>query len=221
METTAPELEKAKVWFECWREPSTFSDQLSQVRPLLNKGRFLYVREGKWYREAWALNAYSKFCSFDAIRLNHDDPPDAFAKHGKTEIPIEITEVMEPERRPAAFYRQSSSKISLDPVENWIKRAEELPGALEASIKRKSRNSYPANTELLIYLNIQEFGIRQKKIESQISSILTQPAPFALIHVLWQGKLFCSNGEVKVSSSFDECDDDWDDGELFKGTLKD
>jgi hypothetical protein len=217
------ELENARAWFESWREPTVFSDRLSKIRPLLKRGEFLYVKEGKWYREAWALSAYSKFICPNAIRLNHDDPPDAFVKRGEIDTPIEITEVLEPGRKPSLFYKAKTPELILDPGEDWIKRAEAIPDALRSRLADKAKRAYTKGTELLVYLNIDELGVRQEEIESQLLSILpSSTGSFAMTHVIWKYKLFSSNGEIKaIPDPFEfEVDDD-EDEEIFRSAVAD
>lgn len=101
----------------------------------------------------------------------------------------------------------------MDPGENWVSRANAIPEALTREIAKKKRKSYPDQTELFVYLNISEYGIRQRKIEVYIRSELSkEPAPFSAIHVKWKEKVFSSSGSTfgpdnSLDYEFDESDD--------------
>lgn len=57
------------------------------------------------------------------------------------------------------------SCLEHDPVEDWHIRADQIPYALERSTVRKAGKEYSPDTRLLIYLNINEYRIRQQEIE--------------------------------------------------------
>jgi Protein of unknown function (DUF2384) len=89
-----------------------------------------------------------------------------------------------PGRRRGDEYRQADlSAIKDDPVEQWIARVEQVPVALAATIGTKVEKRYGSCVSLLVYLNIDEFGIRQADIEA--APHLTGYCKFAEIcHIL-------------------------------------
>lgn len=104
---------------------------------------------------------------------------------------------MEPGRKIAEEYRSRDRAVEHDPVENWVARADKIVPALRSSILKKTRKHYSIHPELLVYLNIDEWGIRQREIETQIANVLADDTkPFSAISVLWKGKVFSSSGEV-------------------------
>jgi hypothetical protein len=77
-----------------------------------------------------------------------------------------------------------------DPVQNWVERAEAIPGALEKAITDKLAKRYGSGMWLVVYLNINEWGIRQDETERAIAEIKERYAEFfGRLFVLWKDKL--------------------------------
>jgi hypothetical protein len=195
----AAELERQRSWFEQWRTPSEFAQRFEQLKRIVKSEFYFNRNESKWAREAWVLNEFAQITTPMQIKLNRDDPPDAYVRINSEPVPLEISEVIEPGRRRGLEYRPGTPQIEDDPIEDWIARADAIAPALRDRIADKKMGSYPAGTILLIYLNISEWGIRQREIESEIRSILVGPrGSFASVQVLWKEKLFSSTGEIRL-----------------------
>ena len=109
----------------------------------------------------------------------------------------------------------------MDPYENWVRRANAIPTALADGIKKKKGKLYPQSTELFVYLNIGEYGIRQKEIEAVIRALLAEPVvPFAAIHVRWKEKIYSDNGATCVDENV-LADEDIDDEFIWNSILED
>jgi len=79
----------------------------------------------------------------------------------------------------------------MDPIENWIERAESIPKFLDEVVAAKSRKHYSAPCWLVVYLNISEYGIRQKETEDVIEEVKARyRRAFEAISVLWKGRLY-------------------------------
>jgi hypothetical protein len=211
-------LEKERPWFEKWREPKEFATRLKSIWPFLRGGEFLFEREGKWFCEAWALSKYAEFTCPSAIQLNRIDPPDGFVRRGDVVVPIEITVALEPGRKPALEFRAARLSSEFEPVERWVELAAAIVPALRARIEKKLQSKLSLGTELLVYLNIGEYGIRQREIEQDIKSILQEKiGAFSAIHVLWKEKLISSSGETRsLPNPFDFESSDDDEEEIFR-----
>jgi hypothetical protein len=62
---------------------------------------------------------------------------------------------------------------------------------LTKAVAAKSGKRYGAPCWLVVYLNISEYGIRQKETEAAISQIKASYASsFEAISVLWKGRLY-------------------------------
>jgi hypothetical protein len=79
----------------------------------------------------------------------------------------------------------------MDPVQNWVARAESIPHYLEEAITAKCKKNYGSPCWLIVYLNISEWGIRQAETERTIEAAKAQFAgSFEAISVLWKEKLY-------------------------------
>jgi hypothetical protein len=187
-------LKHARPWFEEWRSPDAFGRRLYQINRLMD-GEFLFNRQNlQWYREALTLVDYAKLIGPHRIRLTSQVRPDAYVIWDTgSAVPIEITEVMEPGRIRGHEYRPQNRGLKFDPVENWHKRLDAIPIAIREAIQKKEHRNYPAHTTLLVYLNISGHGVRQPETEHEIRAILAKPSKFAVIDVIWQGRLFTNS----------------------------
>jgi hypothetical protein len=78
----------------------------------------------------------------------------------------------------------------MDPVQEWSKRAQAAPGALDEAIKRKIAKHYGAAAWLVVYLNINDGGIGQQSVEQQIAAVKHRYAnSFSKLFVIWKDKL--------------------------------
>ena len=76
-------------------------------------------------------------------------------------------------------------------MEDWVARADSIPKYLEETIARKVEKKYADPCWLVVYLNIDEWGIRQKQIEQVILDTKTKHVErFADLTVIWKGQLY-------------------------------
>ena len=98
---------------------------------------------------------------------------------------------MELNRRRGDELKVEDPPVRLDPVEAWVARAEQIPVSLRTSVERKAKKRYGSFATLLVYLNISEWGIRQKETEKVIAEVKAEhAATFERIIVLWKDKLY-------------------------------
>jgi hypothetical protein len=80
---------------------------------------------------------------------------------------------------------------TMDRVESWGERADSIPKFLNEAVNAKSKKRYSEPCCLVVYLNIGEFGIRQKETEATIAEMKARYASsFDSIWVLWKGRLY-------------------------------
>ncbi len=81
--------------------------------------------------------------------------------------------------------------IEFDPVEDWIARADAIPQALETAVRKKIAKHYGSGVWLVVYLNLDEYGIRQRQSELVIAQVKQKYAgAFDALFVLWKGKVY-------------------------------
>ena len=174
-----------------WQTPKAMSslvdDAMNQVGSvdLFNQGGLALLRD------AWIAAEFGRIRQAEQVRLVADTWPDFELKiDGRVEA-FEAVEADDPERRLGDEYRKSSGKIKDDPVEDWISRAEQAPSWLEATSRKKALKRYGARANLVVYLNLSEYGIRQKEVEDCFP--LTTAAvkdSFDAVWVLWKKRAY-------------------------------
>jgi hypothetical protein len=141
--------------------------------------------------EAQAAAEFAQSRRASMVRLVADVWPDFEIEREGTIEPFEITEADLPGRKRGREYREVNHRIKDDPVENWTKRADQVPAALHLAAARKAEKRYSGRAQLLIYLNISEYGIREKEIENCFSdATATAKDQFDAIWVLWKGQSY-------------------------------
>ncbi len=100
------------------------------------------------------------------IRIVPDNWPDFELLVGGRVEAFEAVEADDPERRRGVEYRECIGEVEDDPVEDWIARAEQAPAWLEAACRKKAGKRYSGRANLIIYLNLSEYGIRQAEVEA-------------------------------------------------------
>jgi hypothetical protein len=137
------------------------------------------------------LARFARYQRVDEVRLSEPTAqwPDGFVRvAGKTHN-IEVTST-HGGRKLGEEYRGVKGP-TMDPVENWVERGESIPKFLEEAVSAKSGKRYGAPCGLVIYLNISEYGIRQKETEATIAGVKARhAASFEAISVLWKGCLY-------------------------------
>jgi hypothetical protein len=81
---------------------------------------------------------------------------------------VEVTSAHMPGRKMGEEYKFDTGAM-LDPVEDWIERANAIPTALDDAIRRKIEKRYSSPAWLVVYLNLNEYGIRQQQTEAGIA----------------------------------------------------
>jgi len=115
--------------------------------------------------------------------------PDGQVKIAEETHNIEVTST-HGDRKLGEEYRNVRAP-TLDPVENWIARAESIPHFLDQAVRKKAEKGYSDPCWLVVYLNISEYGIRQLETEREIAAIKARyAASFESISVLWKQKLY-------------------------------
>ena len=147
----------------------------------------------KFLLDAWTLAEF-------AIRLNsaeqawlsgpEDQWPDGYLQVGGATKNVEVTIADMPGRKMGEEYRTHGG-IECDPAENWASRANAIPQALETAIRKKVAKRYGSRLWLVIYLNLNDYGIRQRQTELIIAQVKQKHASaFNALFVLWKDKLY-------------------------------
>jgi hypothetical protein len=186
------ELKRAHEDLAVWHSPLDFRRTVARLHKRCRSSEIFNDPKRKFLLDAWVVAELSKHKPFTRLRLAGEDErwPDGYAQTETGELKIEVTSVLLPGRRLGAEYKLPG-RIEHDPIENWVKRAEAIPGALEKAIGDKVKKRYGSPCALVVYLNISEYGIRQAETEQAIANTKDKyGSEFQHLWILWKGTVF-------------------------------
>jgi hypothetical protein len=183
------EIEAARVSLTRWEDPGAFKGEVDALCALCVSRDWFNLNQLKFLHDAFVLARFALLSRVDEVQLAEAPAqwPDGFVRiAGKTHN-VEVTST-HGGRRLGEEYRNVSGP-TLDPVEDWAARADTIPNFLDEAISKKSKKTYSAPCWLVVYLNISEYGIRQKETEATIAQVKARYASsFEAISVLWKGR---------------------------------
>jgi hypothetical protein len=140
-------------------------------------------------RDAWIASRVARALSSDMVRLVSAERPDFEIQiDGKIEQ-FEATEADMKGRRRGD--EPDDLELRPDPVENWRRRFEAIPEALDRVVAKKLKKDYLPEVNLAIYVNLGCYGAY---IREGLPIIRDHTAPartkFKRIFVLWEGCLY-------------------------------
>jgi hypothetical protein len=172
-----------------WQTPSEFAKKTRSLSRRCRSSEYFNNPRLNFLRDAYVLAELASLKNADEVRLCSpaDQWPDGLMKYRGQVYNIEVTST-HGGKKLGKEYRGITGP-TLDPVENWMKRADSIPKHLSEAIERKSKKHYGSPCWLVVYLNINEYGIRQKESELAISAAKAPHlANFVDITVLWKGR---------------------------------
>jgi hypothetical protein len=176
-----------------WQPPQNFSDTTSALCSRCKSAAYFNQPQLKYLRDAYVLAKFVRLQNAESVCLAapSDQWPDGFMKfHGQIHN-IEVTSTHGGRKLGEEYRNVTGSTLSMDPVENWIERADSIPKYLDEAIGRKAKKKYASPCWLVVYLNISEYNIRQKETEKAIAETKDRYASsFFAISVLWKGKIY-------------------------------
>jgi hypothetical protein len=190
---SAEELRTARVALAQWYDPTDFRRAVHALHRRSSSAEILNNPHHNFLLDAWTLAEFVHHKAVEGVRLTPPEErwPDGEVRVGGKIESVEVTIALEPGRKLGAEYKFPGN-AELDPVENWARRADQIPAALEKAITDKIGKQYSncGRMWLVIYLNINDGGIRQADCEAQIAEIKKRHvATFGNLSVLWKDKL--------------------------------
>jgi hypothetical protein len=186
------ELKRAHEDSAVWRSPLDFRRTVARLLKRCLPSEIFNDPKRKFLLDAWVLAELSKHKLFTRLRLagEAEQWPDGYAQTETGELKIEVTSALLPGRPLGAEYKLPG-RMEYDPFDNWVKRADAIPGALEKAIGDKVKKRYGSPCALVVYLNISEYGIRQAETEQAIANIKDRYGlEFQYLWILWKGTVF-------------------------------
>jgi hypothetical protein len=176
-----------------WQSPGVFRSRVEHFVSQCSSRDFFNDPKLKFLHDAWTLAELVRHKRVAEVRLARQGErwPDGFVRtRGGRVVNIEATIALMPGRKMGEEYKFESG-VQFDPVENWVARADAIPEALESAIKKKVAKQYGSHSWLIVYLNLSEYGIRQRETEQVIHALKRRYADaFDRLLVLWKDKLF-------------------------------
>jgi len=184
-------IEAARVSLGQWQTPDAFKAAVDAVCARCVPRDWFNRPQLKFLHDAFVLARFAQRQGADDVRLAEPSAqwPDGFVQiAGKTHN-IEVTST-HGGRKLGKEYREVKGP-TMDPVQDWVARGESIPKYLDETVSAKSNKRYGAPCWLVVYLNISEWGIRQKETEAAIADVKARyVASFETISVLWKGRLY-------------------------------
>lgn len=150
-------------------------------------------------RDAWAAAKFGRLRDAQQVRLvsEQDQWPDFEIQLDNSVERFEFVEALR-QRKRANEYREAERRLATgesaarqDPVEEWYARAKEALPAVREAAQKKAAKRYPAGAGLLVYLNINEWGVCQTQIEAGFAEAAAPAlARFASTWILWKERLY-------------------------------
>jgi hypothetical protein len=172
-----------------WMPSIVFRDRIDELLLSIPQRTFFRQPGLTFLRDGWIASRVADALSSDSVRLVRDERPDfEIRSKGKIEQ-FEATEADMDDRRRGD--EPDDPCLQPDPVENWRKRFEAIPAALDRVIAKKIHKGYQPDVNLVIYVNLGSYGT----YVSEGLPILrdgTSPAKdkFKRVFALWEGSLY-------------------------------
>jgi hypothetical protein len=172
-----------------WKQSAAFRDRVDEIAQSIPRGTFFRQAGLTFLRDAWIASRVADALSSDMVRLMSDERPD-FEIQIKGQIEqFEATEADMDGRRRGA--EPDGPTVQMDPVENWRKRFEAIPAALDRVITKKLNKEYRPEVGLVVYVNLGCYGAY---VEEGLPILCDGTAGakdrFKRVLVLWEGTLY-------------------------------
>lgn len=185
------EISELKGRLAKWQPPGAmeelYDDTVHRIGSvnLFNQGGLAFLRD------AYVAAEFGKARNIDKVRLVSDTWPDFELLIGDHIEPFEAVEADEPGRQRGVEYRDDDGEVQEDTVEDWVARAEQAPAWLDAACRKKAAKRYGSRANLVIYLNMNEFGVRHSEVISCFPhATRAVKADFEAVWVLWKGQAY-------------------------------
>jgi hypothetical protein len=188
---TESEIISAKNNLSKWQAPADFVAATKSLCVRCKSEHWFNDPKLKILHDAYVLAEFVRLMEFKSVRLGNqfEQWPDGFVKSSNMIHNIEVTST-HGGRKLGKEYR-TVSPPTLDPVSDWVARADSIPKYLDECIQGKVKKKYSSPYWLVVYLNISEYGIRQKETEEEIAEIKTRYAnSVSALSILWKGRIY-------------------------------
>jgi hypothetical protein len=185
------DISRLKRHYAEWRTPEELSLLVDETMDRLGSADLFKQPGLAFVRDAWIAAAFGKRRNADRVRLIDDTWPDFELMIGGQTEAFEAVEADDPQRRRGDEYETNTGRLTPDRVEDWIARAEQASAWLTGACAKKVGKRYAKRENLVIYLNLGEYGIRQKEVEGCFESATAAAKDaFDAVWVLWKERAY-------------------------------
>jgi len=174
-----------------WWPTQAFRSRIEEISAPGRIPRLVYFRQPglAFLRDAWIASRVASALSSDQVRLVPGERPDFEIRTDGRILQFEATEADMDGRRRSD--EPDDTDWRPDPVEEWRKRFEAIPSALDRVVTKKIKKAYPAGTALVIYVNLGCYGAYVAE-GIPILQAGTEPAKdkFKAVFAMWEGTLY-------------------------------
>ncbi len=174
-----------------WQTPCTMLAEVEAVVKTIGSSSLFNQSGLAFLRDAWIAGKIGEVRNAEKVRLVSDNWPDfELLIHSKVEA-FEAVEADHPGRRRGVEYREGFDEVADDPLEDWIARADQAATWLQMACQKKVEKFYGHRVNLVIYLNLSEYGIRQSEVEACFPSAteIVKDA-FETVWILWKQRAY-------------------------------
>jgi len=188
---TPEEIADLKKHLVEWQTPQAMHSLVEATMSSLGSTNLFNQGGLAFLRDAWIASEFGSQRNAEKVRLVPDNWPDFELQASGHLEAFEAVEADDPARRRGLEYRQGIDEVEDDPVEDWIARAAQAPTWLEAACQKKAGKRYSERANLVILLNLSEYGIRQAEVEGCLKSATkTVKSAFETVWVLWKKRSY-------------------------------
>lgn len=201
---TSDEAAKLKLQLVQWQPPAAMSQLVEGAITRIGSTNFFNQAGIGFLRDGWIASHFGMIRNADDIRLIQDTWPDLQMRAGKQIEAFEAVEADDPDRRRGDEYSDGLREIEDDPPEEWAKSAANAFLWLKRACSKKIAKRYGAPTNLLIYLNLNEYGCYQRQVVRCFPMATAEAGrSFEQVWILWKevSYLVWSCGNIRMSSA--------------------
>ena len=174
-----------------WQTPAAMSNRVDCLMDEIGSKDFFNQAGLSFLRDAWIAAKFGKLRIADEVRLVEDVWPDFEIKLEDQIEKFEAVEAYDPKRRRGDEYREDLGEVEFDSPSDWKAQAKQAHAWLEIACKKKVSKNYAPGANLVIYLNLEEYGMHQRDVEASfVASTSFARGFFVSIWILWKDKIY-------------------------------
>jgi hypothetical protein len=172
-----------------WTSTDVFRARIDRIAQSVPRSTFFSQGGLTFLRDAWIASRVACALPSDRVRLVASQRPDFEIRIDGQIQQFEATEADIDGRRRGD--EPDDPYLQPDPVENWRRRFEAIPAALDRVVAKKLKKDYPPEVNLAIYVNLGCYGAYVKEgLPILRDHTALARNKFKRVFALWEGSLY-------------------------------